>query len=283
DVVALARSPEKAASLERLGAAATLGDLTQPATFRQAAARCDVIVHLATPTFIGRIGQRRVRILGEQKLSQTKNLLAAASGDTPVILSEGILVFGECGQRRVDETAPYRPTGFAHIGAPATAYALRLAEEENRPLIRMLPGGVYGAGSWFKDSLYRLLKRGWFRMVGDGHNLVSYVHVDDVAEAYRLAVERRPVGETFALVDDEPTTTAAFVTFLAEHMDKPPPKGLPRWVVAAVAGSVVAESMTTNCGVRNRKAKERLGWELRYPTYRDGIPATLAEIEQGER
>ncbi|MFB3072890.1 MAG: NAD-dependent epimerase/dehydratase family protein, partial [bacterium] len=175
---------------------------------------------------------------------------------------------------------PYNPKGFARIGSPATEFAIRAAEENNLSLIRMLPGGVYGAGSWFKESVYRLVKRGWFRVFGDGQNVLSYVHVDDVAEAYRLAAERLPVGEAIALVDDEPTKTVDFANFVAEQMGRPPVKSLPKWVGAMVAGGVVAEALTMNCKVRNRKAKELLGWRPKYPTYREGIPAAIAEIER---
>lgn len=281
-VTALARTPDRSAALTRLGASATAGDLTMPETIRDAIADSDVIINLATPSFLGRIGPRRLRALAHQKLIQTRNLLDAVAqvGDIPVILSEGILVLGASGEKWVDELAPYRPRGFARIGSLATDYALRFAEEKHLSLIRMLPGGVYGAGSWFTDSVYRLMKRGWFRVIGEGRNVLSYVHVDDVAEAYRLAAERRPVGEAIAIVDDEPTKTLDFANFVATELGKPPVKSIPAWVATLVAGSVVVESLTTTCKVSNRKAKELLGWELTYPTYREGIPATIAEIER---
>jgi len=282
EVSAPARTPETSAYLKQLGGSAKAGDLDRPETLREAVVGSDVIVNLATPSFLGRIGERRLRDLSHQKLQQTKNLMEAVAeaGDIPIILSEGILVFGDSGPEWVDETAPYDPRGFARIGSPATEFAIKAVEEKNLRLIRMLPGGVYGAGSWFKESVYRLVKRGWFRVFGDGQNVLSYVHVDDVAEAYRLAAERLPVGEAIALIDDEPTKTMDFANFVAEQVGRPPVKSLPKWVGAIAAGGVVAEALTINCKVRNRKAKELLGWRPKYPTYREGIPAAIAEIER---
>lgn len=280
EVSALARGEEKASLLGKLGASVVMGDLERPETVREAVGGSEVVVSLATPSFVGRLGKRKLRLLGEGKLRQTRNILEAAleAGRKPVILSEGTAVFGDCAGRWVDESAPYNPSGFALIGKPASLYARRVAEEKGLPLVRMLPGGVYGAGSWFAEMLLPLLRRGWFRVIGDGRNLVSYVHVDDVAEAYRLAVERLPYGESFALVDDEPCRSLDFINFVATQVGKPPVKSIPRGVAGLLVGRVVAESLTLSCRVRNQKAKSLLGWRLKYPTYREGVPAAISEI-----
>jgi hypothetical protein len=41
-----------------------------------------------------------------------------------------------------------------------------------------------------------------------------------------------------------------------------------------VAGDAVVLMMTEAPGASNQKAKRELGWTLRYPTWRQGFPAT---------
>ena len=116
-------------------------------------------------------------------------------------------------------------------------------------------------------------------MYGNGENICSFVYVDDVAQAYRLAVQKMPVGEAFAIVDDHPVTFKAFCNCVARVMGKPPVKSMPVWVGKLLSGQVVVEELTMNCRARNTKAKQELGWRPAYPSYEYGIPRAIAEIE----
>lgn len=284
DVSSLARSQEKAMFLKQLGASSKIGDLNRKETIRDAIEGSEVIVNLSNPSFLGRIGERKLRTLSQQNFNLIRNLLDAVAevGNIPIILTEGTLAYGDSGSNWMNETSPYDLKGYARIGTLSVPYVQRVAKEKSLSIIKLLPGGVYGAGSWFKESVYALMKKGWFRTFGDGRNILSYVHVDDVAEAYRLAVEKLPIGESLAIVDDEPCKTVDFANCVAKQMGKPLIKSLPKWFANIIAGSVVVESLTINCKVRNAKAKKELGWKLRYPTYREGIPATLEEIEKSQ-
>jgi len=46
-----------------------------------------------------------------------------------------------------------------------------------------------------------------------------------------------------------------------------------------VLGKLMVETITMNCRVSNAKAKNQLGWKLNYPTYREGLPATLKKLK----
>jgi len=147
-------------------------------------------------------------------------------------------------------------------------------------IITMSLGGTYGPGTWFKESVYAYIKKGRGMIVGRGENVWSFVHVDDIAEAYRLAVKKLPIGQTFTLADDVPCTYVDFANFVADQMKKPRVKHMPVWLANPLLGSVLCEAMTMNQKIKNVKAKTELGWKLMYPSYKEGIPATLAEIER---
>lgn len=44
--------------------------------------------------------------------------------------------------------------------------------------------------------------------------------------------------------------------------------------------NLMYETITMNCRVSNAKAKKQLEWKLKYPTYREGLPATIQELEK---
>jgi nucleoside-diphosphate-sugar epimerase len=50
---------------------------------------------------------------------------------------------------------------------------------------------------------------------------------------------------------------------------------LPKWVAQLLAGEMV-KMVTEGCGFSNAKAKRELGWELRYPSWRQGFKEELA-------
>ena len=52
-----------------------------------------------------------------------------------------------------------------------------------------------------------------------------------------------------------------------------------KWLAHALPGRVLCEAMTMNQKVKNTGAKALPGWKLNYPSDREGIPATIQEIE----
>lgn len=285
DVVTLIRNKEKGEELSLLGAIIRIGDLRNQEDIQNAMEGTDIVINTAVPSYQGQMGLRRARAIARQHMENIKNILCRAelTGGIPTIISEGTLIWGDSGDDWLDETSGFKPLGMGRIGELAVPFVKKMIEEKGSPIIRILPGAVYGAGSWFYNSVYTLLKKGWFRTFGDGQNIMSFVYVDDLADAYRLAVEKQPLGEAFAIVDDRPVNFIDFSNCVAHIMGKPPVKSLPKWIGNLLAGSVIVETLGMNHKVRNTKAKEKLGWHPTCVSYEQGIPRTIAEIENTQR
>ena len=82
------------------------------------------------------------------------------------------------------------------------------------------PGFVYGPGGMFKQSFVDTLDKGQLRVIGRGHNYWSSIHVDDLAAAFALALERAPSGATYNVVDDAPLTLRELVDNLTDALGK---------------------------------------------------------------
>ncbi|MBI2830314.1 MAG: NAD-dependent epimerase/dehydratase family protein [Chloroflexi bacterium] len=281
-VSALARGQEKADFLRKLGATPHIGDLEQPQTIPEAIKGAEVIINAASPPFLGRFTMKRMAQEKQRFLIQMTTMLEAVVrvNQAPVIYTEGTMFRGDSGDGWLDETSPYKfDKGYGRVGEPRARYIQSMDEQYRLPLIKIMITGAYGNGSWFKQSVYDYMKKGWFRIFGDGKNVWSFVHVNDVAEAYRLAVEKLPIGQSFVLADDEPCTFLDFANLVAREMGKLPVKFFPKWVGGILAGGVTLEALTMNQKARNTKAKKELGWKLKYPTYKEGIPAVIRELE----
>jgi hypothetical protein len=116
---------------------------------------------------------------------------------------------------------------------------------------------------------------GRFPLVGGGTGYTSWVHLDDAASATVLAVEQQARG-VFNIVDDEPAPADEWLPYLAACAGAKPPMRVPKWLARPLAGEVVVTMMTEGRGFSNAKARRELGWELRYPSWRQGFKDGLA-------
>lgn len=129
-------------------------------------------------------------------------------------------------------------------------------------------GTLYGPGT--SDDQVRLVRKRMFPLVGDGAGQFSFVHVEDAATATILAIEKKARG-VFNIVDDEPAAASDWLPYMAECMGAKPPRRIPAWLARLVAGDMAVAMMTKGYGFSNAKAKAELGWELRYPSWRQGF------------
>jgi nucleoside-diphosphate-sugar epimerase len=153
-------------------------------------------------------------------------------------------------------------------------------------------GEVYGRESRLVNELTTRLKRGLCPWPGSGRVAVSFVHVNDVGQAFMLAAEHAPAGVSFYNVaDDEPTTWRSFVCTFAEILGTRPPIFLPRPLVYGYAlgdqflSRIVGREpvltrhalrlLTTPKALSNRRLARELDFAPRFPNTRSGLEETL--------
>jgi nucleoside-diphosphate-sugar epimerase len=165
---------------------------------------------------------------------------------------------------------------------PQTGTVMRTTAEA----IRHLEDVVLGAGGavlrygWFYgpgavEELVELVRKRQLPLVGGGAGYCSWVHLDDAASATVLAVEQKARG-VFNIVDDEPAPASEWLPYLAACAGAKPPLRVPKWLARLLAGEQVATMMTAGRGFSNAKAKRELGWQLRYPSWRQGFTEVVA-------
>jgi len=90
------------------------------------------------------------------------------------------------------------------------------------------------------------------------------------------ALDRGGPG-VYNVVDDEPAPLRDWLPVYAEALGAKPPRHVPVWLARLVAGGSVAQMAVELRGASNAKAKRELGWQPRYPSWRQGFrdPAAL--------
>ncbi|MCS6855603.1 MAG: SDR family NAD(P)-dependent oxidoreductase [Elioraea sp.] len=190
-------------------------------------------------------------------------------------------VYGDRGGAWVSETdapAPAKPHSLARRAAEAAWEAFAARRAVALDLIRL--GGIYGPGrSPFAD-----LRAGRARRVIKPGHVFNRIHVADIAGLV-LAAAAVPAAPGRARVlhgaDDEPAPQADVVAEAARLLGVPAPPEVPFEDAACTMGPMALAFWSENRRVANALTKAATGWSPRFPSYREGLAAILAE-EGGE-
>jgi 2-alkyl-3-oxoalkanoate reductase len=289
DVVGMTRSESKTNELRELGAQPAVADALDPDAVAQAVAGAEpeVIVHQLT-ALSGPPDMRRpdrfFEVTNRLRTEGTDHLLAAGRAVGArrfVAQSFAGWPFARAGGPVKSEDDPLDPN--PPDGIRATHAAIRYLEDAVMSAdwaegIVLRYGGFYGPGTSVSSDpraeISENIRKRKFPIVGDGGGVWSFIHIADAASATVAAIERGRPG-IYNVVDDEPAPVRDWIPALADALGAKPPRRLPRWLGRLAAGETATAFMTEIRGASNGKAKRELGWEPRYPSWRQGFAQGL--------
>ena len=278
DVTVLTRYSDKKEFLEKIGASCKIGDILHPEAFQKNINQPELIIFIAMPPIQpGRVNRKKFLHLKEITTKYFQNSMNLAKQySCPIILTLGTNYHSDTDQV-FSEINPIQRFGMPKIGEDIDRPVNESLEKGNPSCIVMMPGQIYGPGGLFM-TMYKWIKSGKYRIIGQGNNFVPHIYVEDLAEAYIAAIEKMPLGEKFIIADDTPCTVNDFAQEIASGLKLPPIKHVPKFIVRLVVGKLLFQTITMNCRVSNEKAKRVLGWSPNY-SYKDGIKETIKKIE----
>lgn len=249
-------------SIERLPAGVTgvAGDLfSDQCPGQWPEGNIDYLVYSAAATDHDEAGYQAAYIEGlkhmlgwlKQKGQQPKRLLFVSSSG----------VYSQTEGEWVDETSP----------AEATSYSGRIMREAEQialnsgiaaSVVRLT--GIYGPG---REWMLGQVRKG-YRVAVDPPLYGNRIHADDAGGLLAFLLQADLQGKTledcYIGVDNAPVPLAEVVGWLRERL------GITEWAAEAS----VRRAGSKRCS--NARAKA-LGWEPRYPSYREGYSAMLAD------
>ena len=137
--------------------------------------------------------------------------------------------------------------------------------------------GIYGPGR----SMFDDLRAGVARRVVKQDHLFGRIHRDDIAHGVLVAMRRNapPGVQKFNFCDDEPAASAEVVVEAAKLLGVAPPDPVPYEEAVRTMSPMALSFWSENRKVASAKTKARLSLTWRYPTYREGLRAILAETK----
>ena len=288
DVVGMTRTEAKRDQVRRVGAQPVVADALDADAVGRAVgeAEPDVIVHQLTaipPKINMRRFDRDFALTNRLRTEGTDHLLSAgrAAGVKRFVAQSNAGLYARTGGpvKREDAPLDHDPPPALRQGIEAIHHletAITGAPWTESVVLRY--GWFYGPGTSIAldplGSQIELIRKRQFPIVGGGTGIWSFIHIEDAAAATIAAVEGGPAG-IYNVVDDEPAPVSEYLPVLAAAVGAKRPLRVPRWVGRLVAGDWAVTAMTELRGASNDKAKRELGWQLRYPSWRQGFAKGL--------
>jgi nucleoside-diphosphate-sugar epimerase len=207
---------------------------------------------------------------------------AAAIASAPRLRWVGYLsttgVYGDRGGGWVDEATEVAP-GVERTRRRVAAEHQWAALAGRRAVDLFRLAGIYGPGRSAFDDLRTGLAR---RVVKPGHAFAR-IHRDDIVRAVLAAIgqDHAPGLRLFNVADNEPAEPALVMEEAARLLGIAPPPAVAYEQAAAGMSELARSFWAEDRKISSEQTEKALGIAWRYPSYREGLRAILAE-ERGD-
>lgn len=266
-VYGVRRSTEAGEKLKLAGITPILADITKPSDLAKIPGPFDWVINCVSSTKGGPEAYREVYVKGTQNLLQWLQ----TAPPKKFLYTSSTSVYGQTDGLPVKETSPAEPVSETGKLLVETEKLLVEAVRQTKfSAIILRLAGIYGPG---RGHLFRQFLRNEVKIAGKGNRIINMVHLDDLVGILVAVLKNGRPGEIYNVVDDEPVMQVHFFRWLSETLGKWMPPFGPE------AEDVQGKRGSTNKRVMNRKLKMEIGYQFKYPTFRQGYTAEITRLE----
>ena len=242
-----------------------LGDLDQAGSLKRLAGIASRVLHLAPPAVLAQIDgpndPRTTALMRALRLRKLPRSLVYAS-------TTG--VYGDCRGEWVTEAravAPATARGQRRVGAE---HAIRFAGRSGlRASILRIPG-IYAPDREGGTPRARLL-RGTPVLQASDDVYTNHIHADDLARACLKALWQGKPQRVYHASDDSVLKMGDYFDLAADLYGMPRPQRISRAQAESELPATLLSFMSESRRLNNRRLKQELRLQLRYPTVAEGL------------
>lgn len=275
EVVILSRSPQAYAGVGR----AVDWDGKTLGAWKQEIDGAWAVVNLTGKNVNCRYTKANLKEINDSRVNSVKAVAAAIhqAENPPKVLVQAstLAIYGDAGDQECDETTAI---GEGIPVETAKLWEQTFAEEPTpecrRVVLRI--SFVLGQQGGVLATLARLTR--WFLggTVGRGNQYISWIHIDDLCEMFRWAIEREDVSGLYNATNQSPVTNRQFMKILRRVLGRPWSPPAPAWAVRMGAFFMRTESvlaLTGRKGIPTRFVEQ--GFRFRYTELEETLRVCL--------
>lgn len=257
-VFALTRGQPEA--LRDLGVEPILGDVLTPASLAALPA-VETVLYAVAPD--RRTPSTDPYAVWSAGLANALDALRRSSPGARFLFVSSTGVYGSTDGAEVDEASPLRPEDDS---ARALQAAEQLLGERWPSAVVLRFAGIYGPGRLIRAQALQAGEP----IPADPEKWLNLIQVEDGAAAVLAAEARAAAGAVYNVSDGHPVRRREFYGYLARLLNAPEPRFAP-----PAPGTMSFRHDRADRRVSNRRLREELGLVLRYPSYREGLAASV--------
>lgn len=256
------------------GALVIVGDPARPGPWWDAVAGCDAAVNLAGAPVVGRWTEEFKRVLHESRVVTTKNLVAAIPRNKPFTLFSASAVgfYGDAGEKWLEEDAPSGSDFLASVAREWEEEAQKARGKGARVIIGRL-AVVLGREGGILQELFRNARAHLSSTIGDGKQWVSWIHIEDAAEAIISLLESSDAEGVYNLGAPEPVRQGELGALVNREVGAKAPLRLPRFMLKLMLGDF-AENLRFGQRMRPARLTER-GFKFSHADLKENLKELL--------
>ena len=280
EVIAVVRNTQKTDNLRKNGVTVVKGDITDKESMRAHMKGCDGIFHVAGWYKVGvrdKSPGQRINVDGTTNVLELMRELNIPKG----VYTSTLAVNSDTHGEMHNESFHFSGTHISEYDktkAAAHDIAMQFIKD-GLPLVIVMPGLIYGpGGTSMSDDAFRLYLKKKLPMIPT-RAAYCWAHVEDIATAHLLAMEKAKPGSTYIIAGPKHELTEAFeiakkITGIRKPLSVPPVMLKISAAFSAVFEKLIpfpemysSEALKVQAGVTylgyNTKAKNDLGYNPR--------------------
>lgn len=251
------RSTASAQALNQAGVTPVIADLDVPATI--AVADYELVFWFAPPPPSGDADPRLRAWLA--KNAPKRIVYISTSG-----------VYGDCGNRWIDESEPLKPqTPRGRRRVDAEAALADHAERRGTEVVILRVPGIYGPGRMPVERLRARLPV----IAEDESPTTNRIHAEDLAAAAIAAAEHGQAGAAYNVSDGSPTTMTDYFCRCAALLGLPEPRRVSMDEARRTFTPAMLSFLEESKRLLTSRMRDELGFRPRYPDLASGLPSCI--------
>ncbi|WP_298693870.1 TIGR01777 family oxidoreductase [uncultured Sulfuricurvum sp.] len=228
---------------------------------------CDVLINLAGASILGRWSKSYKELLRTSRLDTTDKLVAAIALCTQpphtLLNASAVGIYDSFHQH--DESSRHLGDDFLAGLVHDWEYSAMRAQSDRTRVCTMRFGVVYGSAGGAMTKMLPPFKMGLGGKMGDGFQMVSWIHLEDLVRACAFLIEHTQIKGIVNLTSPEPISNMAQTKAMGRILHRPTFFDLPAWLVKLAFGEG-SRVMLDSKEVYPKVLQEN-GFTFLYPTF----------------
>ena len=233
----------------------------------------DVIINLAGANIIGRWTPQYKELLYSSRINTTKKIVSALNQITDknklLISTSAVGIYDD--KDTYDENGTFANDFLSNLCQDWEKMALS-AKSSNIKVSIFRFGIVLGQGGGAFAKMITPFKLGLGGIIGSGNQAFSFIHIDDLMNAYKFVIENN-YEEIFNLTAPKPTTNLQFTRALGCRLKRPTFIPVPEFILKIIF-SEGAKILTDGQDVIPKKLLN-LGFKFKFNNIQETIKALV--------